>query len=321
MRLIEFRTIAAGLRARRTGHGGRQLGGRYAVARARCASRRHLRAGQASAPAARDPHHVARRASTPIEPPASSLERGSATRGRSQRRCSRTACPGEHLAPRGSSSGRRVTLPRTSTAGRTRLLRSAGCGPAGSPALYERRIGDNHHHLVCTRCDAVHGHRLRHRRGPVPRPVRHAGFADPHRRGHLLGPLRRLPRAQRRRRRPTSSRSELPSAVVTCGLRPAAIPAPRCADATAVGAAIRRPVEPPTADSTTEREGRHVGPHDDADRNPRRQRRALAHGRRRRRDRAARPLPGREARPVQPRAHPGAHRAREGRRRVRTASR
>lgn len=28
--------------------------------------------------------------------------------------------------------------------------------PAGSPALYENRIGDNHHHLICTRCNAVH---------------------------------------------------------------------------------------------------------------------------------------------------------------------
>jgi Fur family ferric uptake transcriptional regulator len=27
--------------------------------------------------------------------------------------------------------------------------------PAGSAALYECRIGDNHHHLVCTRCSAV----------------------------------------------------------------------------------------------------------------------------------------------------------------------
>lgn len=27
--------------------------------------------------------------------------------------------------------------------------------PAGSPALYESRIGDNHHHLVCTSCNAV----------------------------------------------------------------------------------------------------------------------------------------------------------------------
>lgn len=27
--------------------------------------------------------------------------------------------------------------------------------PAGSPARYERRIGDNHHHVVCTSCGAV----------------------------------------------------------------------------------------------------------------------------------------------------------------------
>lgn len=27
--------------------------------------------------------------------------------------------------------------------------------PAGSPALYERRRGDNHHHIVCSNCGAV----------------------------------------------------------------------------------------------------------------------------------------------------------------------
>lgn len=27
--------------------------------------------------------------------------------------------------------------------------------PAGSPARYESRVGDNHHHLVCRRCGAV----------------------------------------------------------------------------------------------------------------------------------------------------------------------
>ena len=27
--------------------------------------------------------------------------------------------------------------------------------PAGSSALYERRIADNHHHIVCTGCDAI----------------------------------------------------------------------------------------------------------------------------------------------------------------------
>ena len=28
--------------------------------------------------------------------------------------------------------------------------------PAGFPGLYELRVGDNHHHLVCRRCGAVH---------------------------------------------------------------------------------------------------------------------------------------------------------------------
>jgi len=27
--------------------------------------------------------------------------------------------------------------------------------PAGSSALYERRVGDNHHHLICTSCRVV----------------------------------------------------------------------------------------------------------------------------------------------------------------------
>jgi Fur family transcriptional regulator, stress-responsive regulator len=27
--------------------------------------------------------------------------------------------------------------------------------PAGAPALYELRVGDNHHHLVCRECGAV----------------------------------------------------------------------------------------------------------------------------------------------------------------------
>lgn len=27
--------------------------------------------------------------------------------------------------------------------------------PAGSPARYETRVGDNHHHLVCRRCGAL----------------------------------------------------------------------------------------------------------------------------------------------------------------------
>ena len=36
------------------------------------------------------------------------------------------------------------------TAGLTRRIE-----PSGSPALYERRVGDNHHHVICSRCAAV----------------------------------------------------------------------------------------------------------------------------------------------------------------------
>ncbi|GIH80422.1 Fur family transcriptional regulator [Planobispora longispora] len=48
--------------------------------------------------------------------------------------------------------------------------------PAGSPARYETRIGDNHHHLVCRRCgrvtdvDCAVGH------APCLDPVSDAGY-------------------------------------------------------------------------------------------------------------------------------------------------
>ncbi|MFI6452194.1 Fur family transcriptional regulator [Streptosporangium amethystogenes] len=48
--------------------------------------------------------------------------------------------------------------------------------PAGSPARYEARIGDNHHHLVCRRCgkvtdvDCAVGH------APCLAPVSDAGY-------------------------------------------------------------------------------------------------------------------------------------------------
>ncbi|MBB5958958.1 Fur family ferric uptake transcriptional regulator [Saccharothrix tamanrassetensis] len=57
---------------------------------------------------------------------------------------------------------------------RTGLLRRIE--PAGHPARYETRIGDNHHHLVCRRCgrtedvDCVHG------AAPCLEPSDAAGF-------------------------------------------------------------------------------------------------------------------------------------------------
>ena len=38
--------------------------------------------------------------------------------------------------------------------GRARLVRRIE--PAGSPARFELRVGDNHHHLVCRSCGRVH---------------------------------------------------------------------------------------------------------------------------------------------------------------------
>lgn len=56
----------------------------------------------------------------------------------------------------------RQTLPHTSVQSVHNMLNDltkAGLlrriEPAGSPSRYERRTGDNHHHLVCTDCSAV----------------------------------------------------------------------------------------------------------------------------------------------------------------------
>lgn len=48
--------------------------------------------------------------------------------------------------------------------------------PAGSPARYERRTGDNHHHLVCTQCDAIQDVDCAIGQAPCLTPVDAAGF-------------------------------------------------------------------------------------------------------------------------------------------------
>ncbi len=51
------------------------------------------------------------------------------------------------------------TLSKQATYDCLEALSSAGLArkiePAGQPALYESRVGDNHHHLVCRDCGAV----------------------------------------------------------------------------------------------------------------------------------------------------------------------
>jgi Fur family ferric uptake transcriptional regulator len=49
--------------------------------------------------------------------------------------------------------------------------------PAGSAALYERRIGDNHHHVVCSACGAVADVDCVHGDAPCLTPGNTAGYA------------------------------------------------------------------------------------------------------------------------------------------------
>ena len=48
--------------------------------------------------------------------------------------------------------------------------------PAGSAALYELRIGDNHHHIVCTSCGAVGDVDCVHGSAPCLTPSNTGGF-------------------------------------------------------------------------------------------------------------------------------------------------
>lgn len=48
--------------------------------------------------------------------------------------------------------------------------------PAGSAALYELRIGDNHHHVVCTNCAAVSDVDCVHGEAPCLEPSNTSGY-------------------------------------------------------------------------------------------------------------------------------------------------
>jgi Fe2+ or Zn2+ uptake regulation protein len=49
--------------------------------------------------------------------------------------------------------------------------------PAGSPARYEGRVGDNHHHIVCRRCGEVADVECAVGHAPCLEPAASAGFA------------------------------------------------------------------------------------------------------------------------------------------------
>ncbi len=48
--------------------------------------------------------------------------------------------------------------------------------PAGSPTLYEDRVGDNHHHLICRVCGKTVDVDCPRGKAPCLRPVNNAGF-------------------------------------------------------------------------------------------------------------------------------------------------
>lgn len=48
--------------------------------------------------------------------------------------------------------------------------------PAGSPALFESRVGDNHHHLICRACGAVTDVACSIGHAPCLKPVEDAGY-------------------------------------------------------------------------------------------------------------------------------------------------
>jgi Fur family transcriptional regulator, stress-responsive regulator len=48
--------------------------------------------------------------------------------------------------------------------------------PAGSPARYEGRVGDNHHHIVCRSCGAITDVDCVVGRAPCLEPVKNHGF-------------------------------------------------------------------------------------------------------------------------------------------------
>ena len=70
--------------------------------------------------------------------------------------------PGEHLDVETVADRARHQLGALSTQAVYDVLRALGTAglvrriePAGQPALYEIRVGDNHHHLVCRSCHTV----------------------------------------------------------------------------------------------------------------------------------------------------------------------
>ena len=125
-----------------------------------------------------------------------------AARGRAASRWRRAPiAPPTRSTPRcAPSSARSPARPSTTCSRRSpRRASIRRIQPAGSPARYEDRVGDNHHHLICRTCGADRRRRLRGRRGAVPHRGRRRGLRGRRSRSHLLGPLPRLRHDHRHR--------------------------------------------------------------------------------------------------------------------------
>jgi len=70
--------------------------------------------------------------------------------------------------------GLRVTGPRLAALTAVGLVRRIE--PAGHPARYERRVGDNHHHVVCRSCGALDDVDCATGSAPCLEPSSAAGF-------------------------------------------------------------------------------------------------------------------------------------------------
>jgi Fe2+ or Zn2+ uptake regulation protein len=73
-----------------------------------------------------------------------------------------TVQDGDHLGVEAITSGVRDRVGHVSLQAVYEALHALGAAglvrriePAGSPARFERRVGDNHHHIVCRSCGAV----------------------------------------------------------------------------------------------------------------------------------------------------------------------
>ena len=171
-----------------------------------------------------------------------------------------------HAAADAVSPGVRAELGAVSTQGVYDVLRDCSDAgivrriqPAGHPARYELRVGDNHHHLVCRRCGAAATSTARSaRRRASSRPTASASTST--RRRSSSGALPRLP-GDVRQSRPID----------------------------AAARNIRRDLRQGEAMTRTANAGRH----DHRRRHPGRERRALADRRPGRADPAAGPLPHR----------------------------